>query len=73
MTRKQAFRYRIYGFFYPDGIYTAPTEADLIKDIELSFAAGMVQDFTKKYSKHAFYIIVIVWATLYGANIPTGA
>ena len=26
--------------FYPDGIYTAPTEADLIKDIELSFAAG---------------------------------
>ena len=26
--------------FYPDGIYTAPTEADLIKDIELSYAAG---------------------------------
>ena len=26
--------------FYPDGIYTAPTDADLIKDIELSFAAG---------------------------------
>ena len=26
--------------FYPDGIYTAPAEADLIKDIELSYAAG---------------------------------
>ena len=26
--------------FYIDGIYTAPTEADLIKDIELSYAAG---------------------------------
>ncbi|MGA2498710.1 MAG: glycoside hydrolase family 2 TIM barrel-domain containing protein [Tepidisphaeraceae bacterium] len=26
--------------FYPDGIYTAPTDADLKKDIELSLAAG---------------------------------
>ena len=26
--------------FYPDGIYTAPTEEDLIQDIQLSFAAG---------------------------------
>lgn len=26
--------------FYPDGIYTAPTDADLIKDIELSLACG---------------------------------
>ena len=26
--------------FYPDGIYTAPTEEDLIRDITLSFAAG---------------------------------
>lgn len=26
--------------FYPDGIYTAPTEEDLIKDINLSYAAG---------------------------------
>ena len=26
--------------FYPDGIYTAPTEEDLVKDIQLSFAAG---------------------------------
>lgn len=26
--------------FYPEGIYTAPTEADLIRDIELSLAAG---------------------------------
>ncbi len=26
--------------FYPDGIYTAPTEEDLAKDIQLSFAAG---------------------------------
>ena len=26
--------------FYPEGIYTAPGEEDLIKDIELSFAAG---------------------------------
>lgn len=26
--------------FYPEGIYTAPTEEDLIHDIELSFAAG---------------------------------
>lgn len=26
--------------FYPEGIYTAPTEEDLIRDIELSVAAG---------------------------------
>ena len=26
--------------YYQDGIYTAPTEADLVKDIELSYAAG---------------------------------
>lgn len=26
--------------FYPDGIYTTPTEEDLVKDIQLSFAAG---------------------------------
>ena len=26
--------------FYPDGIYTAPTEETLVKDIELSLAAG---------------------------------
>jgi len=26
--------------FYPDGIYTAPTDADLRRDIELSMAAG---------------------------------
>lgn len=26
--------------FYPDGIYTAPTEEDPVKDIQLSFAAG---------------------------------
>jgi beta-galactosidase/beta-glucuronidase len=26
--------------FYPDGIYTAPTEKDLIADIEISIAAG---------------------------------
>lgn len=26
--------------FYPDGIYTAPTEAALVRDIELSLAAG---------------------------------
>lgn len=26
--------------FYPDGIYTAPTDADLLKDIELSMAVG---------------------------------
>ena len=26
--------------FYPDGIYTAPTEEALVKDVELSMAAG---------------------------------
>lgn len=26
--------------FYPEGIYTAPTEEDLVKDIQLSFTAG---------------------------------
>ena len=26
--------------FYPEGIYTAPTDEDLVKDIQLSFAAG---------------------------------
>ena len=26
--------------FYPEGVYTAPTEEDMVKDIALSFAAG---------------------------------
>lgn len=53
--------------FYPDGIYTAPTDADLIRDIELSLAAGFngarlhEKIFEERFLYHADRMGYIVW------------
>ncbi len=53
--------------FYPDGIYTAPTDADLKKDIELSLAMGFngarlhEKVFEERFLYHADQMGYIVW------------
>jgi beta-galactosidase/beta-glucuronidase len=53
--------------FYPDGIYTAPTDADLKKDIELSIKAGFngarlhQKVFEERFLYHADKLGYIVW------------
>ena len=53
--------------FYPDGIYTAPTEADLEKDIDLSLAMGFngprlhENVFEERYLYHCDKKGYIVW------------
>ena len=53
--------------FYPDGIYTAPTDADLLKDIELSMAAGFngarlhQKVFEARFLYHADKMGYMVW------------
>ena len=53
--------------FYPDGIYTAPTEADLVKDIELSLAVGFngarlhQKVFEPRFLYHCDKMGYIVW------------
>lgn len=53
--------------FYPDGIYTAPTDADLIKDIELSMALGFngarlhEKVFEERFLYHADKMGYLVW------------
>lgn len=53
--------------FYPDGIYTAPTDADLVKDIEISLAAGFngarlhEKIFEERFLYHADRLGYIVW------------
>ncbi|MBQ9803143.1 MAG: beta-galactosidase [Clostridia bacterium] len=53
--------------FYPDGIYTAPTEAALIKDIECGMAAGFngarlhEKVFEPRYLYHADKMGYMVW------------
>ncbi len=53
--------------FYPDGIYTAPTENDLIRDIELSMAAGFngarlhQKVFEPRFLYHCDRLGYIVW------------
>ena len=53
--------------FYPEGIYTAPTENDLIKDIELSIAAGFngarlhEKVFEPRFLYHCDRLGYIVW------------
>ena len=53
--------------FYPDGIYTAPTDADLIHDIELSLAVGFngarlhEKIFEERFLYHADRMGYIVW------------
>ncbi len=53
--------------FYPDGIYTAPTEEDLIHDIEISLAVGFngarlhEKIFEERFLYHADKMGYIVW------------
>ena len=53
--------------FYADGIYTAPTDADLVKDIELSLAVGFngarlhQKVFEKRFIYHCDRLGYIVW------------
>lgn len=53
--------------FYPDGVYTAPTEADLVKDIEISMAMGFngarlhQKVFEERFLYHADRLGYIVW------------
>lgn len=54
--------------FYPDGIYTAPSDQALIKDIELSMAVGFngarlhEKIFEERFLYHADRLGYIVWA-----------
>ena len=53
--------------FYPDGIYTAPTDDDLVKDIKLSLAVGFngarlhEKIFEERFLYHADKMGYIVW------------
>jgi beta-galactosidase/beta-glucuronidase len=53
--------------FYPDGLYTAPTDADLRRDIELSMAAGFngarlhQKVFEERFLFHADRLGYLVW------------
>ena len=53
--------------FYPDGIYTAPSDADLVRDIELSLAVGFngarlhEKIFEERFLYHADRLGYIVW------------
>ena len=53
--------------FYPDGIYTAPTEEDLVKDIQLSYDAGFngarlhEKVFEARFLYHCDRLGYIVW------------
>ena len=53
--------------YYPDGVYTAPSDADLIKDIELSMKAGFngarlhEKVFEERFLYHADRLGYIVW------------
>lgn len=53
--------------FYPDGMLTAPTDADLVRDIELSMAAGFngarlhQKAFEERFLHHADRLGYLVW------------
>ena len=53
--------------FYPDGIYTAPTDADLVRDIQLALDAGFngarphEKVFEERYLYHADRMGYILW------------
>lgn len=53
--------------FYPDGIYTAPTDADLVKDIKLSLACGFngarlhQKVFESRFLYHCDRLGYLVW------------
>lgn len=65
--------------FYPDGIYTAPSDEALVKDIELSLAAGFngarlhQKIFERRFLYHADRMGYIVWGEYpsWGLDIHT--
>lgn len=67
--------------FYPDGVYTAPTEADLIKDIEISIAAGFngarlhQKVFEPRFLYHCDRLGYLVWGEYgnWGTDYRCGA
>ena len=60
--------------YYPDGIWTAPTDAALKKDIEMSKAVGFNgARLHQRVLKSATTIGLISWATSLGARVPAGA
>lgn len=66
--------------FYPDGIYTAPTDEALVKDIELSLAAGFngarlhQKVFEQRFLYHCDRLGYIVWGEYgnWGTNHTEG-
>ncbi len=67
--------------FYPQGIYTAPTDEDLRRDIELSLALGFngarlhQKVFEERYLYWADHMGYLVWGEMasWGLNITTAA
>lgn len=65
--------------FYPNGIYTAPTDADLIRDIELGMALGFngarlhEKIFEERYLYHADKLGYMVWGEYPDWGLDCGA
>ena len=65
--------------FYPDGIYTAPTDADLLRDIELGMAVGFngarlhEKVFEERYLYHADRMGYLVWGEYPDWGLDSGA
>ena len=59
--------------FYPDGIYTAPNDEALRRDIELSVALGFNgARLHERFLNGVIFTMRIKWAILFGANTATG-
>ena len=66
--------------YYPDGLMTAPTDADLVRDIELSLAAGFngarlhQKVFEERFLYHADRLGYLVWGEFgdWGCNTDQG-
>lgn len=66
--------------FYPDGIYTAPDDAALVKDIELSLAAGFngarlhEKVFEERFLYHCDRLGYLVWGEManWGIDLSDG-
>jgi beta-galactosidase/beta-glucuronidase len=66
--------------YYPDGLMTAPSDADLVRDIELSLAAGFngarlhQKVFEERFLHHADRLGYLVWGEFgdWGCNTEQG-
>ncbi|MGW4438801.1 glycoside hydrolase family 2 protein [Streptomyces sp. NPDC004596] len=65
--------------YYPDGLMTAPSDADLVRDIELGLAAGFngarlhQKVFEERYLYHADRLGYLVWGEFGDWGCETGA